>query len=59
MHIIVYFTQKLKNLLDEKKEKSCSNTATQRANKSLMPQLNNDRKITENDVKGNKKDEFL
>lgn len=59
MSIIVYFTQTLKNLLDEQKEKSCINISTQKANKSSMSQLNNDRKITENDVKGNKKDDFL
>lgn len=40
-------------------KKSCINTSTQRANKSSTLQLNNDRKITENDVKGNKKDDFL
>lgn len=40
-------------------KKSCINTSTQRANKSSTLQLNNNRKITENDVKGNKKDDFL
>lgn len=50
MHIIVYFTQKWM-----KKGKKAPVIQQHRANKSLMPQLNNDRKITETMLKETKK----
>lgn len=51
MHIVVYFTQKLMNLL--KKAALIHQHSEQK--KSSMSHHNNDRKITKNDVKGNKR----